>query len=541
MLNPTTKLSELSDYELALLLNTTAAEARKQRELYSEYPDGVFSKILGWTVEEFRQDYARGDFSRTRMIAGDVPRNVGLRFRQLQELLRRHFEFEARFPAAYEVLFPKQARRRDRAGLYLPSLGIHVLNSYPFYTVQSQDTDRAGDAYTFTDNRVKRHPWGTKVERRLRFPDYEDLQGILLAILSREEADERISYQSRFPLPELFDSVRPPQPAFVRLTDLRLAKQIRAGSLKRRLVPVLALLERPVTRDSVLEWKLRTLGSRLEKPERIGREVWVQAAKDLGMEDEFYFGPEEPPEEMVSRTGNGALPVPNEEFYPLRARTELLEQQFGDEETGIVAVSFSAAALLLLMDLDMPGLMDASSRRVAEHVESLAGIVRDLIASLNRATDKLGSLTANRTAGRQREIEGNDYTALRNYRMGRGLRETAEWLEITPYSSKTGRGTRDWKARVKQRLRNGKRIEDERYPRAAAIFAHRENPYVRRKARRAYRKYLVEKGRLGALFYWAGFGAFIRTGSAQTQRSFEVTYAYVQLGSCIIQGIPPVP
>jgi len=535
------KLSELSDYELALLLHTTVAEARKQRELYSEHPDGVFSEILDWTVEEFRRDYARSGFSRTRLITGDVPRDVGLRFRQLQELLRRKLEFEARFPAAYEILFPKEGRRWDRAGLYLPSFGIHVLNSYPLYMVQPQDTEWAGDAYTFTDNRIKRHPWGTKVERRLRFPDYEDLQGILLAILSREEYDERIGYLWRVLVPELFDNVKPPEAAFVRLTDLRLAKQIRAGSLKRGLVPVLELLERPFTSDSILEWKLRTLGSRLEKPERIGREVWVKAAKDLGMEDEFYFGPDEPPEETVSRTGNGALPVSSEDFVPILAQTELLERQFGDEETGIVAVSFSAAALLLFVDLDTPGLTDASSRRIAEHVEALARVIRDLIASLNRATERLEAVTANRPAGRQREIEGNDYIALCNHRMGRGLRETAEWLEITPYSSKTGRGTRDWKARVKQRLRNGKKIEDERYPRAAAIFAHRDNPHVRRKARRAYRKYLVEKGRLGALFYWAGFGYFIRTGSAQTQRSFEVTYAYVQLGSCIMQDIPPVP
>jgi hypothetical protein len=535
------KLSELSDYELALLLNTTVAEARKERELYSETPDGNPFAIMDWTVEEFHQDYAREEFSRTRMIAGHVPRDVGLRFRQLQELLRRHFEFEARFPAAYEVLFHKLARRRDRAGLFLPSFGIHVLNSYPFYTVHSQDTEWAGDAYTFTDNRRKRHPWGTKVERRLRYPDFEDLRGILLAILCREEVDERISYMYPFPRLELFENVKPPEPAYVRLTDLRLARQIKPGSLKRGLVPVLSLLERPITMDSVLEWKLRTLGSRLEKPERIGREGWMKAARDLGIEHEMTFGPEVPPEETVSRTGNGALPVPIEDFEPILARKDLLERHFGDEESGMVAVSFSAAALLLFVDLDTLGLMDASSRRVAEHVESLASVVRDLLENLNRATVRLETITANRPAGRQREIEANDYTALRNYRMGSGLRETAEWLEITPYSSKTGRGTRDWKARVKKRLRNGKRIEDGRYPRAAAIFAHRDNPHVRRKARRAYRKYLVEKGRMGGLFYWAGFGAFIRTGSAQTQRSFEVTYAYVQLGSCIMRNIPPVP
>ncbi len=206
------KLSELSDRELALLLNTTVAEARRQRERYRENSDGTFSEVLDWTIEEFHQDYAREDFSRTRLIAGDVPRDVGLRFRQLQELLRGQFVFEARYPSAYEVLFPDQARRRDRAGLYLPSFGIHVLNSYPLYMVQPQDPARAGDAYTFTDNRMKRHPWGTKVERRLRFPDYEDLQGILLAILSREEADERISYGGGFPRLELFDNVRPRRP-----------------------------------------------------------------------------------------------------------------------------------------------------------------------------------------------------------------------------------------------------------------------------------------------------------------------------------------
>jgi hypothetical protein len=393
-----------------------------------------------------------------------------------------------------------------------------------------------------TDNRIKRHPWGTKVERRLRFPDYEDLQGILLAILSREEAGERISYWSRlFPTSELFDRIKPPEAAYVRLTDLRLAKQIRAGSLKRRLVPILDLLERPVTKDSVLEWKLGVLGSRLEQPQRTSRDVWVKAAQEMGMEDEVYISPEEPQEEMTSRTGNGALPVPSEYFTPILARTDLLERQFRDAETGIIATSFSAAALLLFIDLDTPRLTDASSSRLAEHIESLAGVVRDLIASLNRATERLEAVTANRPAGRQRDIEGNDYTALCLYRMGHGLRETAEWLEITPYSSKTGRGTRDWKARVKQRLRNGKRIEDERYPRAAAIFAHRDNPHVRRKARRAFRRYLVEKGRSGYFFRWAGFGYFIRTGSAQTHRSFEITYAYVQLGSCILRNIPPVP
>jgi hypothetical protein len=376
------------------------------------------------------------------------------------------------------------------------------------------------------------------VERSWLFPDFEDLQGILLAILSREEYVERIGYirpPRRF---DLFDRNKVPEAAYVRLTDLRLAQHLKAGSLKRGLQPILALLELPVTKDHVLQWKLRLLGSRLERPPVLDGQVAPRAEKS---EDSGHSPTKQPTEKMVSLAGNGSLSVSGTNFDPRPAQVEVLQQQFGDEERGSIAVSFAAAALLLLTDLDMPGLREAPPRRMAEHIQSLADVITNLIEALNRAMFRLESLASNRAPGRQPDIEGNDYRALRLYRMGRGLRETAEWLEITPYSSRTGRGTRDWKARVKQRLRNGKRIEDERYPRAAAIFAHRDNPHVRRKARRAYRKYLVERGRSGALFRWTGFGRYIRTSPTATKRSIEVNYAYVQLGSCILQDIPPVP
>jgi hypothetical protein len=512
------------------------------RESFQKDPDESLARVMNCTVEEFRRDYDSSAYGMARLLAGRIPRDVGLRFRQLQELLFGQFEFEARFPAAYEALFPTPARKRDRAGLYLPSFDVHVLNSYPQYYVQSQDEQLAGDAYTFTDNRSKNHPWGTKVERSWLVPDYEDLQGILLAVLNREEYGERIKYwQLRRQDSDLFDSSnKPPKAAYVRLTDLRLAKHLKSNTLRRGLAPVLALMEPPVTKDHVLEWKLLVLGSRLESPFWADPGVWRAAVEELRLKDQVKISEGDVPEN-VSRTGNGSLLTPSESFSPLVAQSELLKEQFGDEKSGILAVSFSAAALLLMIDLDMPGLTTASFRRSAEWIETLAEIVRDLTASLDRSTSRLEALTANRTAGRQPDLAGNDYRALRLYRMGRSLRETAEWLEITPYSSRTGQGTRDWKARVKQRLRNGKRIEDERYPRVAAIIANRENQHVRRKARRAYRRYLVEKGQLGDLFSWTGVGYYIRTGSCQTQRSLEVTFAYVQLGSCIMQGIPTVP
>jgi hypothetical protein len=131
--------------------------------------------------------------------------------------------------------------------------------------------------------------------------------------------------------------------------------------------------------------------------------------------------------------------------------------------------------------------------------------------------------------------------ALQYYRLGRfDLKQAAEWLEITPYSSKTGRGTRDWKARVRQRLKEGKEFEDENYPRAAAIIANSDHPVIRRKARRAYRGYRYEVRHRGEcpfylLGYWAG------VSRPETKRGKEIAFAYVQLGSCILQRIPPIP
>ena len=104
-------------------------------------------------------------------------------------------------------------------------------------------------------------------------------------------------------------------------------------------------------------------------------------------------------------------------------------------------------------------------------------MVRKLQRRLRRSTEDLARLTANRSSGARSELPGNNLLALQYYRLGRfDLKQAAEWLEITPYSSKTGRGTRDWKARVRQRLKEGKEFEDEHYPRAAAIFANSDHP-----------------------------------------------------------------
>jgi len=226
---------------------------------------------------------------------------------------------------------------------------------------------------------------------------------------------------------------------------------------------------------------------------------------------------------------------------PIQTQSDLLARQFGNEETGIAAVSFTAAALWLFLDLDMQSIERASSYRLAEQVASLALIIKKLTQRLTRSTEDLSKLIANRSSGNRPQLPGNNHVALQQYRLGRrNLRQTAEWLGITPYSSKTGKGTRDWKARVSQRLREGKRFEDANYPRAAAIFANRDHPAVRRKARRAYRGYVIETGRYGRCDFNT-LGYYARTNAKGSKRGMEIAYAYLQLGSCIIRGIPPIP
>jgi hypothetical protein len=397
------------------------------------------------------------------------------------------------------------------------------------------------DAHTSVSRWWKKDWRPHEANRLIAGPGLDDLQGVLLAILVREEDNELVGFLApRFP-PEV-EGVQTSEEMPIRLTDLRLADQFESGALQQGIKPILDLLHRPWSAEHVVLWKLCVLGSELEP----GVEQPMQFARYLKK-----MPPDEMPEDAAEYVEEIRKLYREDGRYrsfpirpltsPLRTRTDLLTRQFGDVETGIAAVSFAAAALWLLLDLDTPHVERASSYRLAEQVESLASVVRKLQRRLRRSTEDLARLTANRSSGARSELPGNNLMALQYYRLGRfDLRHAAEWLEITPYSSKTGRGTRDWKARVRQRLEEGKDFEEEHYPRAAAIFANRDHPDVRRKARRAYRGYRYEVSRGGScsfslLGYWA------QVSAPETKRGKEIRFAYLQLGSCILQRIPPIP
>jgi hypothetical protein len=549
----TRRLADLSDRELAPLFNMTIPEARRYRQSPKVEPfeDEMLDKariererytewLWNLPVEEFKKLRESNDPNVAEPFVPSVPVDVAGRFRALQDLLQNQPEFETRYPAAFEILFPHAARRRERAGLYLPSFEVRILNNWIHPHIREQSLGANADAHTSV-SRWWHKDWRLhEVNQQVNPLQYDDLQGVLLAILSREENGERVEVFGHRYLSGDVEGVPAPEESPIRLTDLRLVELVPPEVLKHGLKPVLDLLHRPFSTEHVVLWKLRILGSELES----GLTQTEAAAKYLARvpAGEIPEDVSEYAKEILQRyEGEDRFEYFGTLTNAVRTKSALLVQQFGDERTGIAAVSFAAAALWLFLDLDMPGVDRTSSYRLAEQVESLASMIRKLVQRLRRSTEDLGKLMANRPSGSRSKLPGNNHLALQQYRMGRrDLRQTAEWLGITPYSSRTGKGTREWKARVKQRLREGKEFEDENYPRAAAIFANKDHPYVRHKARRAYRGYVIEMGRYGRCRF-SLLGYYARTNAAETKRGKEIAFAYLQLGSCIIQRIPLLP
>jgi hypothetical protein len=157
------RLADLSDRELAPLFNMTIPEVRRYRQTSDDFiteflREAMLEEALKndqreewlWnlSVEEFRALRESDDPDVEKPYVREVPVDVAGRFRALQELLRSQEEFESRYPAAFEILFPRYARRRERVGLHLPSFEIRVLNNWVYPHVQTQFFDSGADAHT---------------------------------------------------------------------------------------------------------------------------------------------------------------------------------------------------------------------------------------------------------------------------------------------------------------------------------------------------------------------------------------------------------
>ncbi len=215
-------------------------------------------------VEEFKRLRESDDPDNIMLLFPKVPFDVAGRFRALQELLRNQMEFETRYPAAFEVLFPGAARRRERVGLYLPSFDVRILNNWTYVHVEDGSWSGGADAYTSV-SRWWQKDWRLhEANHDINLPQYDDLQGVLLAILGREESGERVGPFMPMYLAGDVEGVQGPEETPIRLTDLRLAGQLaQPDRLKNGLKLVIDLLHRPLSTEHVVLWKLRVLGSEL--------------------------------------------------------------------------------------------------------------------------------------------------------------------------------------------------------------------------------------------------------------------------------------
>lgn len=362
------KLSELSDWELAPLFNMTAAEVRRRRKSSREsalddlMPEDMKAEnksyhewLWNLSVEEFERLRKEGGAASVYLAVPDVPADVAGRYRALQDLLRYQPEFETRYPAAFEILFPKAARRRGRIGFYLPSFDVRILNNWILPHLFGGTTYSEADAYTSVSRWWRKDWYKREANRHVGALDSDDLQGILLAILSREEDGERVGLGSLTGyISGDVEGVRSPGKAPIRLTDLRLAESLQPDELQRGIKSVLDLLHRPLTVEHVVLWKLRVLGTDDAPPEMTpgsAAEYLVRIPDDEIPEDASGYIAEtrELYERGIESHFDAGL------TSSITMKSALLTEQFSDEEAGITAVSFAAAALWLFLDLDMRG------------------------------------------------------------------------------------------------------------------------------------------------------------------------------------------
>ena len=339
----------------------------------------------------------------------------------------------------------------------------------------------------------------TQEFRRLK-PGY--LKRVLLTILDREEYSSVINYhenRSRIEsksgvevgsnLDDLQIVRNDESVSQVRISDLRLAADLRPGDLKRELDSTLSSLPLPVSTDCVKRWKWETLSkykTRMKNP------------------------------------------------------SEWTESEAEEEERRVTAVSFAAAALLLLHDLDMVNLETATHKELKSYTIELQGIISTLIERLDASTDELDKLLRHRRGrrGRPADPEAKAYKALHLHRMGVKANKVAQRVGITPAHRVEGRweGSKDWKKRLRDLLAKGVEIERDRFPAAAEVFDHEGEQTIQDMARRAYNLYLEER-----FIEPPEYIDVKPPDDLLLDNKDPMRRAFIQLGACLEKDIPPFP
>jgi hypothetical protein len=204
-------------------------------------------------------------------------------------------------------------------------------------------------------------------------------------------------------------------------------------------------------------------------------------------------------------------------------------------------VSFAAAALLLLVDLDARKIREEGVDELAQRVKYLHNVIRKLSESLDVCTKELSKHLAGNPANRPRDPEAKHYTALVLYRMGHPLYKVGWRVGIKSSVPKWGiEGSQNWKGTVRKFIRLGVEVEEQRFPRAAEVFRRRHDEGVQKMAIEAYRGYVTS---------WGDHLTFMELqdldegdellGGVPANEEEQVNNAYLQLGSCLVNEIDP--
>jgi hypothetical protein len=336
--------------------------------------------------------------------------------------------------------------------------------------------------------------------------DEGHLRRLLLEIFSREEYTDILDHfnysQNRWFEVAERGSSEPgegePAPQ-VRITDLRLAKDLKPAVFKRELSELksaLVNLETPVMKNGVLRWKWETLSH-------------------------YKTLPKDP--------------------------RGLDEAEAAKESSRVMAVSFAAAALLLLVDLDARKLREEGVDELAQRVKDLYDVIRKFSKNLDECTKELSTHVIGNPANRPPDPEAKHYTALVLYRMGHPLYKVALRVGITPRlpkklrgRSSTPSGFQNWKGKVRKFIQQGAEVEAQRFPQAAEVFRRSHDEAVQKKAIEAYHDYADSWGQHLTFMELQDLDEGDELlGGVPANEEEQVNNAYLQLGSCLINEIDP--
>jgi hypothetical protein len=393
--------------------------------------------------------------------------------------------------------------------LLLPSFGIEVDGIEVTRSAPRTEVYLTGDGIedlicdsgdAFSISYLYRQSEATTVDRPFMGLDQAYIRRVLLLILDGEEYDDIHLYHgahtSRVVFPNLpsggLDLRHPIREededpkAQVRITDLRLAKDLEEEDLESELKAEVSGLIPPVTVDKVLRWKWKTL----LKPKR------------------------------------------------MRTVSEVKEKQewYEEEHLRIRAISFAAAALCLSIDLGLKIPEESSRDDLTEIILDWHTLISKLISAVDRAVGEASKLLSGRKGtkgGYPTDPEFKSYTVLFLYRMGYFPEDIATQIGLNK------KVNRNWKSKLKKAIERGIEIEREKFPLAAEVFSRRDEKEIREKARAAYDMYSDPflRGPENVSVTLEDGGDLLGMPANEAE---QVRIALIQLGSCIKWGRDPL-